>query len=143
MTISVQPDQSDCIQRAYRVFFVEQFIPRLFLIDSDGTKSRLAFPYCITEVNDRKDFTIENKVSRNCMSTAKNSSLKFDGSGLFHFKVKASQAGNTFCDLVTYFIVFVDDAPMPYPAQDLVRAMTSFCFGSMILCTFLLHYHFK
>lgn len=143
MTISVQPSHSDCIQRTYKIFFVEEFIPQLLVINGDGTKSRLTFPYCITEINDRKDFTIMNKASDKCMSTSKKSSLKFDGSGLFHFKVKANKSGNTFCDLETYFMVFVADAPMPHPAQDLVRAMTSFCFGSIILCTFLLHYHLK
>ncbi|XP_065071427.1 uncharacterized protein LOC135696077 [Rhopilema esculentum] len=142
-TISSRPDETDCIQRVFKVYFMEEFTPKLFVVDRDGTRTDLKFPYCITELNERKDYSIENKVRPGCMSAAKKSALKFDGSGLFHFRVNVIKSGYTFCDLQTYFIIFVADAPMPYPAQELVRAMTSFCFGSIILFVFLINFHLK
>ena len=141
MTVSDNPKHSDCIQRAYQVFFPELFEPQLYVIDGSSVRLSLASPYCIKEVNGRKDFIIRNKVSTNCMSISKKSRIKFDGSGLFHFTVQAVKSNNTFCDLETNFLVFVADSTLPHLAKSLVRAMTSFCFGTVILCTFLIHYH--
>ena len=141
MTISVDPEFSDCIQRAYRVSSEEKFIPKLYLIHSNGKKSPLSFPYCLTEVNNRTDFTINNKVSTNCLSMQRNSSLKFKAAGLFHFKVTPNKPVHSFCELDTHFLVFVASTTLPSPSKDLVRVMTAFCFGTIILCTFWLHYY--
>ena len=143
MMISVLPEQSDCIQRAYKISFEEEFVPILFFIDSAGKKSNLSFPYCLTEVNNREEFTISKAVSANCLSLQKKSSLKFTAPGLFHFKVTANKVGYTFCNLETYFLVFVASTNLPVPSKDLVRAMTAFCFGALILCTFWFHYYLK
>ena len=143
MTISVQPELSDCIQRAYRIYLEETFVPKLFLVDAAGTKSNLSFSYCLDEVNNRDEFTISKGVSANCLSMQKKSSIKFDAPGLFHFKVTVDKLGNTFCNLETYFLVFVAKAYLPDPSKSLVRAMTAFCFGALILCTFWFHYYVK
>ncbi len=141
MTFSSSPFHSDCIQRVYKVDYHETFQPRLYLLDENSTKTWLEFPYYLTEVNNRSDYAIKNPVHGKHMSVAAKSSLEFTASGLYHFKINVVKSGYTFCDLEAYFVVFVTDEPLPDPAQDLVRAMTSFCFGSILLTVFLLNYY--
>eukprot|EP00794_Sanderia_malayensis_P005254 gene5254-5918_t len=141
MTISSSPLHTDCIQRVYNVDYHEKFQPRLFIIDMNSTRTLLAFPYFVTELNNRTDYEIENGLANNRMSRPANSKLKFKGSGLYHYKVTVVKSGHTFCDLQTYFIIFISNEPLPDPAQDLVRTMTSFCFGSGLFALFLLKYY--
>ena len=142
MTISSEPSHSDCIQRAFKIYYKEEFTPSLFIVDSSYNKTKLTFPYCIFEINDRVDWDIDD-LDVNCVSSLAAGIWRFHGSGLFHFEVTVTKSGYTFCDLKTHFIIFVADAPILHPAETIVRVVTAFCFGSMILCVFLLNFHLK
>ena len=143
LTFSALPAYTDCIQRAYRIFSLETLRPRISVRDARGVKKPLPFPYCISELNNRSDYTLQNMVNASCLSIQRNSTLKFKGSGLFHFKVTANQPHFTFCNLQTYFLVYVESTKLPYPGQELVMVMTAFVLGFVILCTFWVYFYLK
>ena len=143
MTYSVLPAYTDCIQRAYRIFSLDTLRPRISVRDARGNKKTLPFPYCLSEINNRSDYTMQNAVNSSCLSMKRNSTIRFIGSGLFHFKVTANQPNFTFCNLQTYFLVYVESTKLPYPAKDLVMVMTAFILGFILLCTFWVYYYLK
>ncbi len=141
MKFSSFPSHSDCIQRVYSIDYTQFFKPYVFVVYANGSETILSFPYTVTEINNRSDYLILNNLGPNLMSMPAQSEIDFKGSGLFHFRIDVVKSGYTFCDLQAYFIFFVSDEPLPEPTQDLVRAMTSFCFASVLLSLFLYNYY--
>ncbi|XP_062433676.1 cation channel sperm-associated auxiliary subunit beta [Rhea pennata] len=86
-----------------------------------------------------------NKSSRaecNCTLAEKMSSLAAfsdctdKGSELFHFKV-STVPGVSQCNLSDEFQIYVDDAPLAFPGQYLISALTALLIGSIIFVAFL------
>ena len=135
---------SDCINRAYRLYYSEKLTPKVFLLN--GTeKQSLSFPYIVKELNNRSDFYILDfsltKNGNKILLSEKNSSIEFTGYGLYHFSIQVFKRDLSFCKLKTEFIVYIDWMPFPHPTKDIVRVISSFLFGLIIFAIFL--YQFR
>jgi len=140
MQTSFRLSDSDCIYRVYRLFYSEKLIPKVYL-KHDDTISQLEKPYYIKELNNRDDYFLSDTKDNDDQTMIQQSSISFKASGLYHFKVELVDKTISFCLLETEFIVYVDGAPLPHPAEDLVRAGTSMIFGTAILAVFLFQYY--
>ena len=141
---------SDCIDTVYRMMFSETLTPR-FVILQDGREAQpLIFPFYLEELNQRKDFTVLSPsdltfsdVSAKVLMQDLNSSVQFEGSGLYHFRARVVQENYTFCVLTDEFMVFVADTPLPFPVNDVVRACTGMGFASLLFVVYIRHVHGK
>ncbi|KAJ7985014.1 hypothetical protein DPEC_G00360740 [Dallia pectoralis] len=148
---------SDCRQRVLRLIFpVTNFNITLFLRRKEHADIKLRSPYfvTITEVNNRTSWNITGtnvtptlKKMREYFKERLNGNLynpeglqiSLYGSELFHFKMTVIP-GVVLCDLVEEVQIYVDDAPLAFPMQDLVNSMTAIVLGGLLLVAFLLHY---
>lgn len=142
-------EHSDCIDTVYRMMFSETLTPR-FVVLQDGREEPLRFPFYLEELNQRKDFIILSAsdltfpgLSSPVLRQERNSSIQFEGSGLYHFRARIVQENYTFCALTDDFMVFVVDTPLPFPVNDVVRACTGMGFASLLFFVYLRHFHGK
>ena len=145
-TISTDVDQSDCISKVYRLVYPEKLVPSFFIQHQSGKQSlKFRETLRLSEVNLRTDYTLIDSVRTKdgieVISTSHNTSIELEGSGLYHFKAEILQKNTSFCDLQTQFVVYVDNTPLPHPADDIVRAYTAFVFGFVLLALFLYQYY--
>lgn len=141
---------SDCIDTVYRMLFSETLTPR-FVVLQEGKEARpLNFPFYLEELNQRKDFMILSPsdlkfsdISSTVLERDLNSSIQFEGSGLYHFRAHVVQENYTFCSLTDEFLVFVVDTPLPFPVNDVVRACTGMGFASLLFIVYIRHFHGK
>jgi len=130
----------------YRLVYPEKLVPR-FLIQHQHGRQRSTFlqPLRLTELNSRTDYTLIDSAriedGTEVTSTVLNTSIELEGSGLYHFKAEILLKNTSFCNLQTQFIVYVDNTPLPHPADDIVRAYTAFVFGFVLLALFLYQYY--
>ncbi|EDO49139.1 predicted protein [Nematostella vectensis] len=147
--VSSLVQHSDCIEVVYRLLFDEKLTPRFLVLREGREAETLTSPYYLEELNNRSDFEIVNSSNKTVlqqavvMEQAKNSSIYFYGSGLFHFRAFAVQENYTFCDLEAEFLVFVDETPLPYPAKDIIRACTAMGFFTLLYVLYLWNFHFR
>lgn len=137
---------SDCIDTVYRVLFTETLTPR-FVVSQEGV---LKFPYYLEELNGRNDFEIIAPhtmvfpaISSPIMDQELDSSIEFQGSGLYHFRAHVVQENYTFCHLTDEFLVYVDETPLPSPVNDIVRACTGMAFTALLYVAYFLTFHGK
>lgn len=141
---------SDCIDTVYRMLFSETLTPR-FVVLQEGREARpLNFPFYLEELNQRKDFMMLSPsdlkfsaISSTVLERDLNSSIQFEGSGLYHFRAHVVQENYTFCSLTDEFLVFVVDTPLPFPVNDVVRACTGMGFASLLFIVYIRHFHGK
>ena len=135
---------SDCLFRVYRLFFSEKLSIKLYL-KFGNSFTNLTEPCYLMEVNNRTDYYLTDTVLSNdgetAVSAIANTSITFEGSGLYHFEVVVARTDISFCNLKTEFIVFIDGAPFAHPAEDIVKAVTAIMFGAIILGVFLYYYY--
>lgn len=142
-------EHSDCIDTVYRMMFSETLTPR-FVVLQDGREEPLRFPFYLEELNQRRDFIILSAsdltfsgLSSPVLKQERNSSIQFEGSGLYHFRARIVQENYTFCALTDDFMVFVVDTPLPFPVNDVVRACTGMGFASLLFFVYMRHFHGK
>lgn len=142
-------EHSDCIDTVYRMMFSETLTPR-FVVLQDGREEPLRFPFYLEELNQRRDFIILSAsdltfpgLSSPVLRQERNSSIQFEGSGLYHFRARIVQENYTFCALTDDFMVFVVDTPLPFPVNDVVRACTGMGFASLLFFVYMRHFHGK
>ena len=141
---------SDCIDTVYRMMFSETLTPR-FVVSQEGREEKpLRFPFYLEELNQRKDYTILSPsdltfsgILSPVLKQELNSSIQFEGSGLYHFRAGVVQENYTFCALNDEFILFVVDTPLPFPVNDVVRACTGMGFATLLLFVYTRHFHGK
>lgn len=141
---------SDCIDIVYRMLFSETLIPRFVVLQDGRAAQPLSFPFYLEELNQRKDFIILSPsdlrfadLSSPILKQDLNSSIQFEGSGLYHFRARVVQENYTFCTLTDEFMVFVVDTPLPFPVNDVVRACTGMGFASLLFVVYMRHFHGK
>lgn len=141
---------SDCIDSAYRMLFSETLTPRFVILQEGREAQPLNFPFYLEELNQRKDFMIHPPndltfpdVSSTVLKQDLNSSIQFEGSGLYHFRAYVVQENYTFCSLTDEFIVFIVDTPLPFPVNNVVRACTAMGFASLLLLVYMRNVHGK
>lgn len=141
---------SDCIDTVYRMMFSETLTPRFVVIQEDREEEPFRFPFYLEELNQRKDFTILSPsdltfsgISSLVLKQDLNSSIQFEGSGLYHFRTRVVQENYTFCSLTDEFMVFVVDTPLPFPVNDVVRACTGMGFASLLFFVYTRYFHGK
>ena len=69
----------------------------------------------------------------------RNSSIKFKGSGLYHFKIQPVNANVSFCKLEAEFLLYVDGTPFAHPIDEIAQTFTAFLFGFILLGLFVYH----
>ena len=143
-------EHSDCIDTVYRMMFSETLTPRFVVLQEGREAQSLSFPFYIEELNQRKDFMILSSseltfsgISSPVLLQDLNSSIQFEGSGLYHFRARVVQKNYTFCALNDEFIVYVVDTPLPFPVNDVVRACTGMGFVSLLFIVYVRHFHGK
>lgn len=143
-------EHSDCIDTVYRMMFSETLTPRFVVLQDGREEEPLRFPFYLEELNQRKDFIILSAsdltfsgLSSPVLKQERNSSIQFEGSGLYHFRARIVQENYTFCALTDDFMVFVVDTPLPFPVNDVVRACTGMGFASLLFFVYLRHFHGK
>lgn len=141
---------SDCIDTVYRMMFSETLTPRFVVLQEDRVEKPLRFPFYLEELNQRRDFTILSPsdltfsgLSSPVLKQELNSSIQFEGSGLYHFRARVVQENYTFCALTDDFMVFVVDTPLPFPVNDVVRACTGMGFATLLFFVYMRHFHGK
>lgn len=141
---------SDCIDTVYRMMFSETLTPRFVVLQEDREEEPLRFPFYLEELNQRRDFIILSAsdltfsgLSSPVLKQERNSSIQFEGSGLYHFRARIVQENYTFCALTDDFMVFVVDTPLPFPVNDVVRACTGMGFASLLFFVYIRHFHGK
>ena len=141
---------SDCIDTVYRMLFSETLRPRFVVLQEGIEIQPLNFPFYLEELNQRKDFMILSPsdlsfpgISTTILKQELNSSIQFKGSGLYHFRVRVVQENYTFCSLTDEFIVFIVNAPLPFPVKDVVRACTAVAFASLLIIVYIRYFHGK
>uniref|UniRef100_A0A8C4KGZ4 Cation channel sperm-associated protein subunit beta n=1 Tax=Dromaius novaehollandiae TaxID=8790 RepID=A0A8C4KGZ4_DRONO len=109
---------SDCTEKVLRMRYPVTKLPIHFNLKHSNSIKNLSFPYfvTITEVNQRTNW---------------------EGSELFHFKV-STVPGVSHCNLSDEFQIYVDDAPLAFPGQYLISALTALLIGSIIFVAFLI-----
>lgn len=143
-------EHSDCIDTVYRMMFSETLTPRFVVLQDGREEEPLRFPFYLEELNQRKDFIILSAsdltfsgLSSPVLKQERNSSIQFEGSGLYHFRARIVQENYTFCALTDDFMVFVVDTPLPFPVNDVVRACTGMGFASLLFFVYMRHFHGK
>lgn len=143
-------EHSDCIDTVYCMTFSENLTPRFVVLQEGKEKEPLRFPFYLEELNQRKDFIIISPsdltfsgISSPVLRQDLNSSVQFEGSGLYHFRAQVVQENYTFCSLSDEFLVFVVDTPLPFPVNDVVRACTGMGFASLLFFVYARHFHGK
>ncbi|XP_022784623.1 cation channel sperm-associated protein subunit beta-like [Stylophora pistillata] len=143
-------EHSDCIDTVYRVMFSEKITPRFVVSQEHKEDEPLRFPFYLEELNQRKDFIVLSPsdltfvgISSPVLEQSLNSSIQFEGSGLYHFRAQIVQENYTFGILTDEFVVFVVDAPLPFPVKDVVRACTGMGFASLLFIVYIKHFHRK
>lgn len=141
---------SDCVNTVYRMMFSETLTPRFVVLQEGREKQPLSFPFYLEELNQRRDFIILSSsdltfsgLSSPVLKQDLNSSIQFEGSGLYHFRARVVQENYTFCALTDEFMVFVVDTPLPFPVNDVVRACTGMGFASLLFVVYMRHFHGK
>ena len=141
---------SDCINTVYRMLFSETLTPRFVVLQEGREAQPLNFPFYLEELNQRKDFMILSPsdlkfsdISSTVLEKDLNSSIQFEGSGLYHFRAHLVQENYTFCFLTDEFLVFVVDTPLPFPVNDVVRACTAMGFASLLFIVYIRHFYGK
>ena len=150
VTMSRLVSYSDCITTVYRLLYGEVFRPNFTLLQDDTITKRFVDPYYIVELNQRSDFkivrstTIPGQHSNTpVLQDGLNSSLQFNGGGLYHFRAYAVKEGYTLCDLKDEFIVFIDELPLPNPAKDVVRFTTAMLFVTSSFLAYLWYLYYS
>lgn len=143
-------EHSDCIDTVYRMMFSETLTPRFVVLQDGREEEPLRFPFYLEELNQRRDFIILSAsdltfpgLSSPVLKQERNSSIQFEGSGLYHFRARIVQENYTFCALTDDFMVFVVDTPLPFPVNDVVRACTGMGFASLLFFVYMRHFHGK
>ena len=143
-------EHSDCIDTVYRVMFSEKLILRFVVLEEHKEEEPLRFPFYLEELNQRKDFIVLSPsdltfvgISPPVLEQSLNSSIQFEGSGLYHFRARVVQENYTFGILTDEFVVFVVDTPLPFPVNDVVRACTGMGFASLLFIVYMKHFHGK
>lgn len=141
---------SDCVNTVYRMMFSETLTPRFVVLQEGREEQPLSFPFYLEELNQRRDFIILSSsdltfsgLSSPVLKQDLNSSIQFEGSGLYHFRARVVQENYTFCALTDEFMVFVVDTPLPFPVNDVVRACTGMGFASLLFVVYMRHFHGK
>lgn len=141
---------SDCVNTVYRMMFSETLTPRFVVLQEGREEQPLSFPFYLEELNQRRDFIILSSsdltfsgLSSPVLKQELNSSIQFEGSGLYHFRARVVQENYTFCALTDEFMVFVVDTPLPFPVNDVVRACTGMGFASLLFVVYMRHFHGK
>lgn len=141
---------SDCIDTVYRMMFSETLTPRFVVLQEGREEEPLRFPFYLEELNQRRDFIILSPsdltfsgISSLVLRQDLNSSIQFEGSGLYHFRARVVQENYTFCSLTDEFLVFVLDTPLPFPVNDVVRACTGMGFASVLFFVYTRYFHGK
>lgn len=141
---------SDCVDTVYSMMFSETLTPRFVLLQESRDTHPLSFPFYLEELNQRKDFMIISpseltfsEISSPVLSQDLNSSIQFEGSGLYHFRAHVVQSNYTFCALTDEFMVYVVDTPLSFPVNDIVRACTGMGFVTLLFVVFIRHFHGK
>ena len=141
---------SDCIDTVYRMMFSETITPRFVVLQESKEEEPLRFPFYLEELNQRKDFIVLSAsdltfsgLSSPVLKQDLNSSIQFEGSGLYHFRARVVQENYTFGTLTDEFMVFVVDTPLPFPVNDVVRACTGMGFASLLFIVYMRHFHGK
>lgn len=141
---------SDCIDTVYRMMFSETLTPRFVVLQEDRVEQPLRFPFYLEELNQRRDFAVLSPseltfsgLSSPVLKQELNSSIQFEGSGLYHFRARVVQENYTFCSLTDDFLVFVVDTPLPFPVNDVVRACTGMGFATLLFFVYMRHFHGK
>lgn len=128
----------------YRISYTEKLVPKIYV--KRGTKvSAMEYPYYVREQNDRRDFLLADTSMISgvvALFPERKSSIQFKGSGLFHFKIEAAFTNISFCSLSTEFIVYVVNAPLAQPIEDIIRVTTAIFFGFVVLSIFLYKYYY-
>lgn len=141
---------SDCIDTVYRMMFSETLTPRFVVLQEDREEKPLRFPFYLEELNQRRDYTINSPsdltfsgILSPVLKQELNSSIQFEGSGLYHFRARVVQENYTFCPLTDEFMVFMVDTPLPFPINDVVRACTGMGFATLLFFVYMRHFHGK
>ena len=143
---SFQIQNSDCIDKAYRIVFPERLVFS-FLLSLEKQKTSLyGLPLTLTELNGRVDYTLsgsqKTEDGQDCINTGgSNSSVELLGSGLYHFRVEILQKNVTYCDFRPEFVVYMDETPLASSFDDVIMACTAFVFGFILLGLFLIEYY--
>ncbi|XP_062377467.1 cation channel sperm-associated auxiliary subunit beta-like isoform X2 [Sardina pilchardus] len=145
---------SDCRMRVLRKMYpLTNFNITLYLRRTNRPNQPLRSPYfvTVTEVNNRTNWAVTGthitptlvkmrQYFSQLNQTVYNSEglqISCYGSELFHFRI-AVIPGVVLCDLVEEVQIYVDKAPLAFPAAYLISCMTAIALGGFLLLGFLL-----
>ncbi|KAG5270804.1 hypothetical protein AALO_G00172500 [Alosa alosa] len=146
---------SDCRKRVLRKTYpLTNFNITLYLRRTNRPNQPLRSPYfvTVTEVNNRTNWAVTGthitptlvKMRQYLKSTLNKTFYNSEGlqiscygSELFHFRI-AVIPGVVLCDLVEEVQIYVDKAPLAFPAAYLISCMTAIALGGFLLLGFLL-----
>nr|XP_025967731.1 cation channel sperm-associated protein subunit beta [Dromaius novaehollandiae] len=145
---------SDCTEKVLRMRYPVTKLPIHFNLKHSNSIKNLSFPYfvTITEVNQRTNWEVKGinetsgilkirfyltKKLHTTVYSPDSLILNLHGSELFHFKV-STVPGVSHCNLSDEFQIYVDDAPLAFPGQYLISALTALLIGSIIFVAFLI-----
>eukprot|EP01135_Chromosphaera_perkinsii_P009742 Nk52_evm7s1869 gene=Nk52_evmTU7s1869 len=137
---------SDCVDRVIRYSIEEnEFYPNFQIFEDNKPTKAMTLRYTLTELNGRTDYCPQEAAS--CSSKAeldsvifdpaKNKSMLFSGSELYHFRMTVVKDNNTFCDISTELMIYIYDPSLPERIQWAIMAITSVAFGGVLLVVYL------
>ncbi|KAL2082571.1 hypothetical protein ACEWY4_022389 [Coilia grayii] len=146
---------SDCRQRVLRMIYpLLNFNITLFLRRANQADQPLRSPYfvTVTEVNNRTNWAVTGTHHTTTMTmmrrylkdgfnrtfyNPKGLQISCYGSELFHFRISVIP-GVVLCDLVEEVQIYVDKAPLAFPAAYVISCMTAIALGGFLVLGFLL-----
>ncbi|KAG9397166.1 Cation channel sperm-associated protein subunit beta [Carpediemonas membranifera] len=143
-TISDNINYSDCVDRAFRWYYGDQFTPS-FIRYTNGVGSAMTSSYFLKELNGRIDYCIDPDGDNVCSSQSSqeaylldyDTAIKFAGEGLYHFKIYIQ--GDTFCNMTSFMKVWIYEPPTREVIRYMQYSITAFIMATLVFGSYLIN----